>query len=577
MLRGSGGRMTRKLPDDNELLQQGKLSKDPEADAIPADPTSARGHARPWEAPEPLGLSDLPPFPTFVLPPSLRTFVADLAEAAQVPVDMPAMLSLAAIAACVQRRVVVEVKQGYFEPLSLFVAVVLEPGNRKSTVVGAVTEPIRLWEQSQAERLGPDVEKARTERAIKTKRKAKLERDAAEAKTHGDAADWGDQAARLAAELAADNPPTYPRVLADDTTPEQLARLMAEQGERMAIFSAEGGIFETMGGRYASGVPNLDIFLKGHAGDWLKIDRRSDGVGSPVAMHRPALTMGLAVQPDVLRGLIDKPVFAGRGLLARFLYSLPTSPLGRRRLDTPPVDEVVLSAYRGCLGRLLDGREESARLVLSAGATGEWRALEGRIEPRLARGRDLNHVAGWAAKAAGAAVRIAGVLHSAECAGRDRPVGGEIARETMRAAVVIVEDYLIPHALAAFAEMGADPNVSLASVLLDWLVARDVREISTRDAHRALRGQVRFREAEAVERAFVVLEQHAFVRRLVDPPREGPGRPPAARYAVSPMAGGHGQNTQNGQNPRGAADFGHFGHFDHSSTGASGAVNGVGQ
>lgn len=566
---------SRSKADDNARLQKGELSNDPEADAVDMP---AAGGVPAWESPFPLGSGDLPAFPVSVLPSPLREFVSELAEAAQVPVDMPAVLALAAVAAGLQRRVAVEVKAGYIEPLCIFVAVVLEPGNRKSTALSAITEPIKQWERSEGERLGGSIEKAKTERAIKTKRKTKLERDASEAKTHGDAADWADQAARIASELAMTPPPAYPRVLADDTTPEQLARVMAEQGERLAIFSAEGGIFETMGGRYASGVPNLDVFLKGHAGDWLRIDRRSD-LGGPVMMDSPALTMALAVQPDVLRALVDKPGFFGRGLLARFLYALPASPLGRRKLDAAPVSERARREYHECIGRLVSlqsvAGKEPTRLTLSAEAAARWRALSERLEPRLGGGGDLSHVAGWAAKAAGAAARIAGLLHGVRCAAADGPVEGEIAGDTMRAAIGIVEEYFLPHALAAFAEMGADPDVGLARVLLDWLVSRGPAEISTRDAHRRLRGQVRFREVEAVERAFVVLEQHAYVRRLSDPPREGPGRPPAARYALSPLAGAHAQNTQNGHNGAATGGFGHFGHFDHGVGASAAAPNGV--
>lgn len=44
--------------------------------------------------------------------------------------------------------------------------------------------------------------------------------------------------------------------------------LLHEHGDRLAILSPEGGIFDLIAGRYSStGAPNLDHFLKGHAGD----------------------------------------------------------------------------------------------------------------------------------------------------------------------------------------------------------------------------------------------------------------------------------------------------------------------
>jgi hypothetical protein len=51
--------------------------------------------------------------------------------------------------------------------------------------------------------------------------------------------------------------------------------------------------------------------------------------------------VAIAPQPDVLQNLSDQPGFRGRGLLARFLYALPPSPLGSRLLQSNPVPALV--------------------------------------------------------------------------------------------------------------------------------------------------------------------------------------------------------------------------------------------
>jgi hypothetical protein len=68
----------------------------------------------------------------------------------------------------------------------------------------------------------------------------------------------------------------------------------------------------------------------------------------------PAITVGLAVQPDVIRGLAEKPGFRGRGLLGRFLYALPPSLLGHRDPDSPPVPDEIRAAYRANVIALLN-------------------------------------------------------------------------------------------------------------------------------------------------------------------------------------------------------------------------------
>ena len=86
-------------------------------------------------------------------------------------------------------------------------------------------------------------------------------------------------------------------MIADDITPESLGTLLFEQNGRISVMSPEGGIFEIIAGRY-SGNPNMEIFLKGHAGDMPRVNRQ--GRPSQHIAH-PAVTMGLAVQPEVLR------------------------------------------------------------------------------------------------------------------------------------------------------------------------------------------------------------------------------------------------------------------------------------
>lgn len=91
--------------------------------------------------------------------------------------------------------------------------------------------------------------------------------------------------------------PAKPRLVADDITSKTAASLLAEQGGRRAVLSPEGGIFATIAGRY-SGTPNLEVLLKGHAGDLMRVDRRPREAEH---VDKPGLTMGLAVQPEILR------------------------------------------------------------------------------------------------------------------------------------------------------------------------------------------------------------------------------------------------------------------------------------
>ena len=75
----------------------------------------------------------------------------------------------------------------------------------------------------------------------------------------------------------------------------------------------------------------MDLWLKGHSGDPLRVDRKGR---PPEHILRPALTLGLMIQPSVLGAIAANQQFRGRGFLARILYARPGSKVGHR--ETPP-------------------------------------------------------------------------------------------------------------------------------------------------------------------------------------------------------------------------------------------------
>ncbi|MEU6997219.1 YfjI family protein [Nonomuraea sp. NPDC046570] len=323
--------------------------------------------------------------------------------------------------------------------------------------------------------------------------------------------------------------PVLPRLVADDITPETAASLLSEQGGRLAILSAEGGIFATLAGRY-SGTPNLDLFLKGHAGDALIIDRR----GRTERVDDAALTLGLAVQPEIIADIATMPGFRGKGLLGRILYSLPTSNIGYRRIDPPPVPEHVAARYDANLQQLTIGMhdwDDPARLLLSPDATEVFtehrRTTETRLRPHSG---DLGHITDWAGKFDGAVMRIAGLLHLATHVedGWRRP----ISAQTVHAAITLGQ-YFTAHALATFDAMGADPDVEAARTVHAWLHRTHTTRFTVREAFTAL-PRSRFRKVTELEPALDLLEQLGWIRREPDPPRTGPGRRPSPAYAVHP-------------------------------------------
>jgi hypothetical protein len=487
-----------------------------------------------WDAPTPLGArGTLPAFPADCLPDWVAAYVQAVAEETQTPVDAAGCVALATLSTAAGGRAIVQVRGTYTEPVNLFTVVALPPASRKSAVFRAITAPILAVEKELTERIRPQIVEAELARSVaagvaeKAKAKAISSRGAPDA-----VADATDAAAAIEDITV----PALPRLFVDDATPESAATILAEQGGRLAVLSAEGGIFQILAGRY-SGAPNFDLFLKGHAGDMLRVDRRdrTEHVDSAV------LTLGLSVQPDVIREIATGPGFRGKGLLGRFLYALPESNIGTRNQEPDPIPEHVAATYTERLTRmvvhLFDWTDPQV-LQLSPEA-GQLRLDYARkLEPRLhPRTGDLGHMSDWAGKSVGAIVRIAALLHLA-----DNPVDGyrlPISGETMAAAVRIGE-YFTAHAEAAFDHMGADPEMERARLVLDWITRKKLSRFTVRDAFREAPRSA-FRRAADVLPALELLEGYGWIAAEPPPPRNPRGgRPPSPAYQVHPQISGPG-------------------------------------
>jgi replicative DNA helicase len=357
------------------------------------------------------------------------------------------------------------------------------------------------------------------------------------------------QATKAAEDLASIDVPEEPQLLADDASPEKLATILSKQHGRVALMSDEGGVFDMMAGRYSQGVPNLDVYLKGHAGGDLRVDR----VGRPAdRVHAPALSMGVAAQPDVLRGLLSKPGFRGRGLLGRVLYSKPKDTLGFRGIKTPGVQPAVEEAYGKNVKDLLalspdlpNPNRKPHVLRLDEEAQGEMEAFARWLEPRLAEGGELGTMTDWAGKLAGAVARIAGILHMLDHAGKKQPWTHEITKDVVERAVK-VGHYLIPHAKSALAFMGSDPAVEDARYVLRWIEKTGSDTFTKRDAWQGARS--RFNTVSELEPALDLLVAHGYIREDPNQPQpKGRGRKPSPRYEVNPFLQPE-RDTHNPQN-----------------------------
>ena len=412
-------------------------------------------------------------FPVNRLPDGIKEMVTAIAESLQVPPDMPATAALGVVSACIQGKFAVQVKPDWKEQANLYILVIARPSERKSPVLQILTAPLYAYSKEQNFLRGPAIQEYQTKRKII---EGAIESLTARASKKGDVGYF--EISEKQRELENLKPVHPVRLIADDVTPEKLVSLMAANDGKMAVISAEGGLFDILAGLYSLNV-NIDPFLKAYTGDSIQIDRQ----GRPSeTIDNPALTMLLMIQPSVLEKIIENGKFNGRGLTARFLYSYPMSMIGKgRKFETDPIGEDNKEVYESLLYSLLKiplGAQPRI-LTLSKEAYILFSDWFYWIEDRF--NNEFYKVESWAGKLAGNTARIAGVLHC--CQHQERGADYPISGKAMQDAIEIAK-YFVDHALFIFEKAGETDTQAEkdAKYILERLQSTGETEISISSA-----------------------------------------------------------------------------------------------
>jgi replicative DNA helicase len=411
-----------------------------------------------WETLEHFTLDhDRPNFPLDALPPRIAAQCAQAAEEMQLTPDLAAQLALTALSAVTAGRVMLRVNGKHVEATNLYNVTALPPSAGKSPTFRMMLECLDTIENELEDAAGKD----RDDRDLERRHLEKLRDDAVkkgevnEAKLHAD-------------DLRELPPIAAPRLMADDATPEKLVPMLAEQGGRLALVSTEGGLFGMMTGRY-SDKANLDVYLGAWSGDTIRVDRIERG---SIVVKKPRLTVGLTVQPSVLAEIGKNRDLVGRGLTARFMYSMPADTVGNRdRKRRSTYSEQTEAHYTdGIIAlhrRLVDiDPTDPMMLELSDDALDLWLDWTAERETHVQPHGRLRYMAEWISKCDASVARTAALLHLVS-----GEAGGTVEAHTMHKALQIGA-YWQSHAEATFDTMGATTDGNLARYLGDWLQTR---------------------------------------------------------------------------------------------------------
>lgn len=489
-----------------------------------------------WEkwkkrVPIPLDRYDLEPIPDDTFGEGwLGAMTRSVADSLETPIELPGFLGMGAVAAAIQGKCQIGLEPGFHEPLNLWLAVAMDPSNRKSTALKLMTEPIREWEEAQARIVAPIRERVMSERQtfemVIHSRRLKCSR------LVGDDLRCQIEEIRQAEEQLPKVPP-IPRLTFNDATPEALMQGLFENDERLAFIDSEpDALFEMALGRYSNS-PKMESYLKGWSGEGTQVDRKS---GPPIILRNPLLTLVVAPQPSLLQSLSRKPGLVNRGFLARFLFAMPASLVGFRTLKPLEISAKVRSDYRAGLMRLIEFNPEQVQTIrLTPSAYTCWKDWQRETEIMMRPDGRLSDPAlkSWCGKLAGNTARFAGVLHSAELAPTHLPHEFPVNEATMRRAVAACRA-LIDHSIAVHDLAVNDTSRSRAKAILEWLKNHPIENgtITVRELWQYLKGRSAFRRTKDVRSGLEVLAESDWLIAISKGTSVGR---PSERFLVHPQ------------------------------------------
>lgn len=527
-----------------------------------------------WEPPAPLGgLSEPPPlWPWEALPPSLRHMGEAIERTFNVSAEMAgaAVLGVASIALGNKARVMLKRDHKQFGNLFFMTGADVAAG--KTPVTKAAQAPLVEWQRERRE----DWQRACREwEACKAVAEARIRglEDQAKRYATGKAEDIEPEAlqrdiARLKDQIG-DRPPE-PVLFCADATSEALGRRMQERAGAIGVLSGEARkILAIAKGRYVEG-GDIDLWLAGHAGDYLRVDRSAKDKPS-YEIAEACIAAAIMTQPDSLQSLGDCEALRESGFLARWLYLIPAHNRGAYPVESVPAD--VAEGYGQTIRALVDlpltafddGTPAPHLVTLHGTAFERWRAYHDATLREIGETRETKpgSYLQWLSKLAEHVARVALLFHA--CRHVEGARLGEIGTEIEDA--IRLAEALKVHARRAFALMGADADTARARKVWTWLdrnrgKLRELREaerlpgaeaVKAKDVHRyEVAGVRNSGEAEAVllllaDKGYLQAvdvrppagkAQRLFYLRPPDPEPPAAGETPRPIFPIHPTEGG---------------------------------------
>jgi hypothetical protein len=443
-----------------------------------------------WPDPEPLRESIVArPYPLNALPPIVLGAVNEVADFSQAPKCLVAASAIGIASIACQGLADVRRDGKLIGPASLYMLVIAESGERKTTCDAYFSRALRDWCAEQFEKHKPLLADHEAKLGAWESRRAGV-RDAIKLKSRKNEATSDLERKLEAIEKEKPERPRAPRLIYGDATPEALAYGLAHDWPSAGLVSNEAG--SVFGGHAMQrdsimrSLALLNILWDG--GTHTVARRTSDSF----SVSGARMSVSLMAQLPTLRSFVERAggLIRGTGFLARFLIAWPETTIGTRTHKEAPASWPMLEKFHERAITLLSqpltmehGALRPVALTLSPEAFKEWCTLHDDVERDMASSEQFADVRDIGSKTAENAARLAAVFHLMEH-GTEK---GEIDAECMNGAAKIAVWHLV-EAKRLLGELDASPELSAAERLDAWLMAecrrRKATAIPTRDVLR---------------------------------------------------------------------------------------------
>lgn len=425
-------------------------------------------------------------FPVARLPTRLQCSLASFMHSTDAPLSAVASVMLGVMSISCQQRYVVEKRNDLTSPLTLWMLVLQESGERKSTVLNALLEGVREFESSRLEAIEQNRREWETRHELWQLAMRRLKKTAEELSEKPEKIN--EIAERITSHLESEPKITnHLRPILEDTTSEALIQSIHETGGcATSIVSDE--MIRILKGRALN---DLGLLCKGYDGSPVQVSRVKHG---NIYLERPLISMLLMGQNAIFDELIKKhgSEWNSSGFTARFLIAKSWPRAGTRYInncaDLYQSDRSWFS--KRCMALLVEADEEVAKkrqtikkLKFSAAAAQYWVDYYNHVENNVAPGRAYDKIKSFASRLADKAAKIAALIHVFENESHEEI----ISLESLICGVDIAEWY-------------ASQYMDVFGVAASWDCESDAASLKSFMQHRfQLKGQIDFSRTELLQ------------------------------------------------------------------------------